>query len=253
MVHVMESLSLLLRGSATDVDRLGKVMFHLMDNLDRTLQQASALDEEADVERLSLFGPFLGRSILEISLTAILGRIDPFRILIVRETQLNNYNIGEKNEAAIQWSGDILANKRVDKLWAANRSSEKMTRALLGDYQDHVLWRPAFDRLLDAVPENRGGEWMRQLRQLTSDRFISVIRQAVSETYKACSKGVHHEFVVPQAQSFDKYDIKTLIQNAIESTAKLAFTLNMSSQAVFGLSVEKAIDFFETAQANEEI
>ena len=92
--------------------------------------------------RFALFGPFACRSLLEVALTAILGRLDPFRVLVVREMQMRpDYAPEKRSLVSIQWSGDIHAEKKVDDLWKIDRNIKDMTRALLGDYYEHLFWR----------------------------------------------------------------------------------------------------------------
>jgi len=125
--------------------------------------------------RFALFGPFAGRSLLEVALTAILGRLDPFRVLVVREMQMRpDYAPEKRSLVSIQWSGDIHTEKKVDDLWKIDRNIKDMTRALLGDYYEHLFWRKAFQELLDGVPADRGGDWMRELGALIRRVFCHV-------------------------------------------------------------------------------
>jgi hypothetical protein len=193
-----------------------------------------------------MFGPFLGRSLLEVAFTAILGRLDPFRVVILREMQLRpDYTPERRSQASIQWTGDIHAEKKVDDLWRADRSVKDMTRALFGDYYEQIFWRGAFQRLVDSVPEDRGGEWMRELRRITPEGILPRLRLESARIYSACSKGVHHEFLIPPSNF---YDATTLLKDATELVARVALVANASKDMLFQLPSQEAIECFERLQ-----
>ena len=53
--------------------------------------------------------PFYCRNVLESSLTAILGRIDPFRLITVYKVQSDpSYDLGKRAQTAVEWAGDIV-------------------------------------------------------------------------------------------------------------------------------------------------
>ncbi len=59
---------------------------------------------------IKTFGPFIGRSLTELTLTAHLARPDPFRVLYLREMQRQpGFDISFRRAASIQWHGDVLA------------------------------------------------------------------------------------------------------------------------------------------------
>ena len=119
----------------------------------------------------------MGRALLEVGLTAIIARLDPFRVLVLREMQLQpEFDVAIRRSTSVQWQGDIMSKpppKKDAKLWSPDLSINELTRALLGDYYEHVFWRPAFIRLLDRVSEGAGGNWMDNLRLMDSDGFTS--------------------------------------------------------------------------------
>ena len=123
-----------------------------------------------------------------------------------------------------------------------------MTRALLGDYQDILFWRRAFESLMDSVPEERGGEWMRSLRRVRAESFVPRMRQQSAALYSACSKGVHHEFVVAAREVNDPDSVKALLRESIEVAAVLGIVANASPDMYFRIDSNEALACFETLQ-----
>jgi hypothetical protein len=231
----------------------GSTLTEILDHLAVTLasickEMKSLQNEPIDAQRLALVGPFLGRSLLEVSFTALLGRLDPFRVLVIREMQMRpDFSHEKRNLASIQWTGDIHSEKKVEDLWRQDRSVKDMTRALLGDYYEHLFWRRAFQSLVDLVPDARGGDWMRTLRLINPDSFIPRMKQQSASIYSTCSKAVHHEFVVPAASYYDS-QIKEQLRSAIELVSSVALTANASKDILFALPIESALTCFERIQ-----
>ena len=188
-----------------------------------------------------------------MAFTTIIGRFDPFRVLVIREMQLRpEYSHDQKNFVSIQWRGDVHAEGAVKELWRSDRHVSEMTRALLGDYYDQLFWRPAFQRVIDDVGSERGGDWMRDLRRLMPSGFLPYIRQRSAAVYSSCSKGVHHEFVIPPSSYYDTATLNAMLDDAVEVIAALGLTANLSSDAMFPLSLDDAIACFERLQMDSD-
>lgn len=240
-------------GTPTGGTQLSEIIEHLCHALGALVDEMATMSAggaEPDLARRSaLYGPFLGRSVLEIVSTALIGRLDPFRVLTLRQIQLQpTYKLGLKTRAAIQWSGDVMAEGKPEKLWTTDRTFAEMTRALLGDYQDHVLWRPAFERFLDAVPPERGGEWMRSVRQIQPEGFLASMRTRFGAAFSECSKGVHHELLIAPSSLFTPETIRELHQRVLEITSILAAVFNACDYASFRLPVDDVIAGLESMQ-----
>lgn len=233
---------------------LGEILGHSQTMVTALASELESLRREAlthttEPTRFALFGPFAGRSLLEVGLTAILGRLDPFRVLVLREMQMRPDYVPEKRSlVSIQWSGDILADKKVEDLWRIDRNIKDMTRALLGDYYEHLFWRKAFQVVLDGTSEDRGGDWMRELRRMEPDSFVSRMRQLTSSVYSSCSKGVHHEYVIPASGYYDVTTLSTILNDALKAVALLAFVANASADIHFQLPLADATECFERIQ-----
>ena len=185
-------------------------------------------------------------------MTALLGRFDPFRILTLREVQQANRTADRRHAAAVQWTGDILAVKKVTEPWSVEQKPDGMTRALLGDYYEHILWQQAFEQLLDRVPQSRGGEWMRKLRRQKPEGFIPEMRKRAAEIYSTLSKGVHHEFVISPERTLGQDTILVSMNETIELVANLALTANMIRHLPFILEEKDAVGCYEQLQEPAE-
>ncbi len=129
---------------------IDEVLSHLSASINNVVGELERL-ESLDPGQISLFAPFLGRSILELGCTALIARLDPFRVLLIKEYQQQpNYLdslMDKPNKSSIRWQGDVFADKVTD-IWA-DKSLQNPTRALLGDYYKALIWSANFDKLQD--------------------------------------------------------------------------------------------------------
>ena len=254
---LVNAATLLRRLTCGDTDsgsKLAEVLGHLGKALESLMEQITDLQKRQEGDRqVLLYGPFLGRSLLEVSMTALLGRFDPFRILTLREVQQANRTADRRHAAAVQWTGDILALKKVTEPWSVEQKPDGMTRALLGDYYERILWQQAFEQLLDRVPQVRGGEWMLKLRRQTPEGFIPEMRRRVAEIYSTLSKGVHHELVISPERTLGQDTILDSMSESIEIVANLSLTANMIRHIPFILEEEDAVRCYEQLQKTDEV
>src|SRR6266852_1095522 len=72
-------------GSGSD---LSTIIQYLADTLTGLITQAAQLDFGGDGDpRVSILGPYLARGILEVGFAILLARLDPFRVLVLRQIQ----------------------------------------------------------------------------------------------------------------------------------------------------------------------
>lgn len=247
-----EDLNRLICGAADQQSAVGEILTHLATTVVAICSEIDLLrSEAAAANRLALVGPLLGRGLIEVAFTALIARVDPFRVLVVREMQLRpDYAIEKKNYSSIQWSGDVLAEGKVTDPWRPDRYVKDMTRALLGDYYDQLIWRRAFQRLYDEVPMERGGQWMKELRRIPAEAAVSSLRQRSSSVYSSCSKGIHHEFVIPASSYYDIATLNSLFDDAIGIVSILGLASNASRDVMFSLPLDDAITSFERVQTD---
>lgn len=246
------NLKYLLCGLPDDESELGQVLNQIAMSLNHLLD--GLIDVKSDSKHMALFGPFIGRSLLELGCTAIISRIDPFRILILRQVQMqSSYNIGAQNRISIKWQGDVLGEKvkfqQGENIWSINKDP---TRALLGDYYEHIYWRITLESMLDKVADNRGGDWFAKIRSIGSEGFCNSIRGELQRLYSTLSKGIHHEFVIPTTSVFDYDTISSAIRDCLYIISSLGFIINSISHLPYKISFNKSLRYYENIQ-NAEI
>ena len=81
MANRAEHLGRLVCGAPAPGSTLAEILEHLRLTLTSISSEIELLeDDKGAPARYGLVGPFLGRSLLEVSFTALLGRLDPFRV-----------------------------------------------------------------------------------------------------------------------------------------------------------------------------
>lgn len=233
----------------TSPSEIGEIMSFIRDTIDRVVVELAWLSSQDD-KRVSMLGPFLGRSLLELSTTALVGRMDPLRLLVVRQIQSQpDYNTAARWKASMQWQGDVLAGKAVKDLWTDAVQYDGVSKALLGDYYDHLLWRPAFQRLFASSPT--GGSWLAGLAGISAESFVPRKRDEITRLYSSLSKGIHHEFVMPPGALYDRTTVVDLIQRSVHVVSDIAVTSHFVPHCQFGLAGAEAVDAFNRVETAE--
>lgn len=231
---------------AADGEGIDEVLSHLSASIDNVVKELVTL-ESLSPNQISLFAPFLGRSILELGGTALIARLDPFRVLLLREYQKQpNYQMDKPNKSSIRWQGDVLADKVTD-LWG-DKSVQNPTRALLGDYYKILIWSANFDKLLDAIADVSGDEWIEELRRKDFNRFDRETLNELSNLYSELSKGIHHELVIPLSSAFDIETAKQRIKESVRHIATLGLFVSVVSHALNKLDMQEAIAAYKEIQ-----
>lgn len=229
-----------------DGEGINEVLSHLSASIDNVVQELVNL-ESLGPNQISLFAPFLGRSILELGCTALIARLDPFRVLLLREYQKQpDYKIDKPNKSSIRWQGDVLAEK-VTNIWS-DKSMQNPTRALLGDYYKILIWSANFDKLLDATEDVSGDEWIEDLRKKDFNRFYNETLNELPNLYSELSKGIHHELVIPLSSTFDRETAKQRIKESVRHIATLGLFVSVVSHALNKLNIQEAIAVYREIQ-----
>jgi hypothetical protein len=246
-VSNQSALAKLLCGNVVpDGGDIDEVLSHLSASIDNVVKELIRL-ESLSPNQISLFAPFLGRSILELGCTALIARLDPFRVLLLREYQKqSNYPIGKPNKCSIRWQGDVLA-AAVTPLWD-DKSLQNPTRALLGDYYKILIWSANFEKLLDAIEDVRGDEWIDNLRTKDFNRFYPETLNDFSSLYSELSKGIHHELVIPLSSALDRDTTQQLIEKTVRNIATLGLFVSVVSHALNKLDIQEAIAAYKEIQ-----
>lgn len=189
----------------------------------------------------------LGRSILEVSLTAVCGRIDPYRVLAIRKSQLApEFDVATRNLLAFNWSTDVTGEEK-PKDWSQKPHVRDLQRALLSRHCHDLIWSEAFTRLLDNVPSDRGLNWMTRLRTFEPDEFTARMRADADRLFSELSKGVHHEFVIPLTNQYDKETVADLLARCWEFAATIGLTA-CYSPVIDDSPTPHVLDCYEKAQ-----
>lgn len=238
--------------TASGTTDLGDIFQHISDSVDHVFGELQALTNAGDT-RLTILGPFLARSLLELCATALIGRLDPMRLLVIRKVQQHAaYDRGTVWKSTIRWQGDVVAEK-VSALWDKRSEYKDMTKALLGDYYEELFWRPALTHIVDRPEDGPPSTWLAQLKSAEPGRFTAQKRTEISQLYTALSKGVHHEFVMPPGALYDRQTVIDLVQRAIHVIADLAFVSHFISHAPYRLRPSAAIRLLRQAEDLEVI
>ena len=174
-------------GSTSGTDSFSDILRHLKQNLNNVLEEIARLPTESD-DRVTLFGPLLGRSVLELSFTCIVGRLDPFRLLTLREFQMKacssgGVSLGSRSTSAFQWNGDVNpSEKEPENLWEVDRPMSKVARSLLGKSYGDVFWKPAFNEILDAITDTHCGPWITEIQSIDPDSLVVRTRTDCDKT-----------------------------------------------------------------------
>ena len=229
---------------------LGQVLAHIGSTIDTVMSEIAGLRDRPD-KHVTLYGPFLGRTVLEQSLTALIARFDPFRVLLIKEMQRSpEYQPGVRLKSAIQWQGDIVSSKSKGapaNLWSPEKSGDEITRAA-GDYFEHIIWRPAFGVLLDSPDPLPSGPWTQELQLMLPEGLVPRFRNEVVAVYSALSKGIHHEFVIPPESSYDRRTIATCLLDTIRLASHLGLLSQMVAHCPFPIARREAFGHYNNLQ-----
>jgi hypothetical protein len=244
-------------GASGSAGSFGGVTAHLSTSVKVVISEILKLPAESP-ERIALFGPFLGRSVVELTYTALVGRLDPFRLLALREIQMEQTAgdaaaLGERCMAAIQWSGDIRPMKDGEnqELWSPSKPMDKIHRSLFGKHYEQIYWIPAFTTLIDSLTDEQQGAWFDELRKITPESFTPRFRADSDRTYSSLSKGIHHEFVIPPEKFYSPETVFELLKDALRVSASSALVCHAIPTCQYAIPLNEAMSLYDTVQKAE--
>jgi len=218
----VNELTLLLCGEHQHLGELSQILEQLGKTIDNFAPRCFKFLSENNPEDITTFGPYCGRTVLETACSIFISRLDPFRVLCVKRSQeQSNYDPAIRHKIAIQWSGDVIADKKPLSLETV--TYDKINRALLAEHTAKIYWIPAFTDLLDAIKDDNESEWLKELKQLDKEsKIVDYFRGQADTLYSSLSKGIHQEFVIPQTVIYDNDTIKELLLKTISLVTKMA-------------------------------
>lgn len=199
--------------------------------------------DESDSELVALYS----RNILEGVCTALLGRLDSYRLLIVYKSQLSDeYDISKKSNLAISWFGDMIAEKSPkEKLWSPNHKLTDFSRALLSKQYGELYWERGFSSISDEIGSSVDIEYSYWIEELLGQDEHQSFERAWTELYRffsAFSKGIHLEFLINEEIVFDS---ETVLVN-VTGMLKILSWLCLASHCSTGFHCP--LDFAEAYQ-----
>lgn len=242
-MNEVDALASLIAGTpATGSGRHASMMRHVRSKLVSTATALLDLRASASAHR-SLIAPGLARGLFELSYTALLARLDPIRVLFVVGLQEQpTYTQEQSYQISIHWSGDIVA-EAVKNLWSDSQRPGQMTRALLGDYLDHLVWREAFDAV---TPDFKTGTLCKDLANLTSIGLVPALRGRSSRLYSTFSKGIHYEHYLPSTAQFDASTLTQTVGELVATLAQSGVVLSHCEWALLRPSPDDLREWFDT-------
>lgn len=249
----MDKLTLLLCGKHSSYGEISDILSQLGMRIDDFAYRCYDFISGNNESDVSVYGPYCGRTILETACTIFIGRIDPYRLLLIKRYQEHpNYDISLRHKISIQWFGDIVASEKPpswDKL-----SNKNIARALLTDeYMGDIYLKKAFEDLLDDNQNEGDSEWLKELQAIQPDQVTPYIRTEADKIYSSLSKGIHQEFVIPLTAKYDKYTVKDLLQKTISLVSKLASIIHYVPTAIGNINKNELRDCLREIERNSGI
>lgn len=242
-----EKFGILLCGMASeDMYEFQKIMKNLSFKISTFTEIITTYDWSCDKASIEL--PFLGRNVLESALTALLGRLDPFRLITVYKVQSDaSYDLGKKAESAVEWSGDILAKSKKTNLWYFENKKESFDRALLGNHVGEILWKPAFRALNDHIGSyslSYDSDWLNEILTKTENANFERAKSDAGKLFSSFSKGVHSECLVEINSILDIVTLKSLVKDMYKLCSTLGLVSHFIGFMAPKLECDVALDAF---------
>lgn len=171
--------------------------------------------------------PFLSRKFLELSLTSVLARVDPMRVLAARKNQLDDsYEPGQRNLSSISWLGDIYPSRKppIGNIWDSSHLKDGPERSLLGWHIGEAAISPGLRWLTDKG--DGSSRWLNELSKV--DKPLDWIKGHLARMYSAFSKGIHAEYLLDDQTAFDKDAITQYMHDCYMSVCLLAASTHAS-------------------------
>jgi len=225
---------------------------HLNSSIQRFGQRSIGFLNDVFDENAQTFGAFCARAFLENSCAALVGRLDPFRLMYLAEFQAQaGFEYGRSSNSAFRWTGDVLPDdKPPHEMWGPDHNLNKVSRALFSAYAEHVFWRPAVTSALDAI-ESDSSDLLDELRSLDPQTYVGYVRGRCASLYSTFSKGVHWDFF-KSTIILDEETIKSSIRETVLILSGLSLVSHFIPTAYRSLSSGLAIESYKTIRGSFE-
>lgn len=244
---ISSHIAILLASFDTDSEsEIDIVLSHLNVSIEKIFREIIELPSASD-EKISLYGPYLGRSLMELAATALLAKLDPLRMLIVKGKQTHSsYDMTKPQKSSIRWQGDVMSDP-VKDLWADN-SLNSPTRALFGAYNVELVLKKSAEKLIDTVTPESIGDWYDSIMKNDANTLIERMKSEISTLYSFLSKGIHHELVVPIESKFDRDTVSSRLNELIYNISTLGLIVAFVPHAYNKNSIENCMELYKSIQ-----
>lgn len=229
-----------------DSDYVGLVTRLRADIAELHPQIQKAIEPDAILPASSIF-PFLARKFLELSLTSILARLDPLRVIAARKHQLDDsYKEGQKNPSSISWTGDIFPqNPDTNNVWNTTTLAKGVQRSLFGGHYSEIAILPGLQYLIDNN-NYEDSAWLREFAK--SENPFKWLTEQLRNLYSILSKGVHFEYLLDDRVDFDTTSIKQHMQDCYMLVLVLATATHVSPLFLRSIRIEDALLSFKSIE-----
>ncbi|PPD44351.1 MAG: hypothetical protein CTY16_11955 [Methylobacter sp.] len=238
----MNKLSELLCGDYQNLGELSDILSLLGSTIDIFSEKCFEFLKQEEPKNITTLGAYCGRTLLEASCIALIGRITPYRLLLLKRYQEQpNYELGIRHKISIEWKGDVLPKSNIakDQLW--NKVDDKsLTSPLLSDYMWDIYWMPAFKYLLDDT-EDEDYYSLIELKNIPLEAIGISLRKEAETLYSSLSKGIHQEFIIPHQVTHDVPTVKRLLRETVLLVIKLALISHYIPIAVASIDRAKLL------------
>ena len=206
-------------------------------------------------------GAILGRRLIEQCTLALLGRLDPIRLVTAfKGPMASDFRIGERNESSFSWAKDVLPEFSVASgSWSQASLKKGTVRGLLDGHLATFLFESAHGLAVDslvnrylhdvAVPS-----WPLEIQKFDSGvPLLSQLRTRAATAYSSLSKGVHFEFLGPGNTELSTSDLATSLDSALFAVSTTAFYSHLCGISINSLSAVTAVNRFADVAAYADV
>lgn len=246
------ALAKIVCGACTGNNETDATLRHLQDSVRLFANHSSRYLKGDFDENSQLYSAFVARALLENSVAAILGRLDPFRLLYLRTFQSGpNFEYGKPAKYGFRWQGDVLASKAApQEMWSTEHDESKINRALFSDYFDALFWKPAIESVLDQFTIS-GIRPPTLASSLELSAIIPSFRRRFATLYSTLSKGVHWEFFVDSIV-IDEPTLKDCLQDTFLYLSEIALISHFVPSAHASFDPAEALEIYELLRTEIE-
>ena len=172
------------------------------------------------------------RRFIESATTALLLRVDPLRVLALRELQRQgDYQLSKRNLLTVQWAGDIIP-KESDKTGGklVDCDPGKIDRSLFSLLCNITVWQPALENLQNTLTNSQSSTpWTLELLNTEPETFAKSTAGQLNASFSFFSKGIHNEWIHLRRFAASPLDCRKYAGSAIKNIAFCSAIISSSS------------------------